>query len=868
VSLPRRKRAAQSYRVALLTFASLATLLSLLVVAIVEERAVGGTLRAALRDVSALNDDETRVAAELTLIPLLVGVVTYVLAAQGIRLLRLAVYLRALHRATGERLRRTSPLLRLGHLNTGADQRRVVPVDAQKGAHGKPTPLASAIARSSHTLLLGTAATGKTTALLGVAYEASRTRELFPTFFGRRTLPVLISLPQYAAASAGAYDKPNLAYLAEQIGAYSSPGFAARLSRSLRRQRILLLCDDLDETPEDEMARVLGHLSRLGARPYRRFRVLVTANSAARDTFMWRLEEKLGEKKEWRALELWPLRTKGSHPPPPTFPPHLLDAPQRLPVSLTAVAQAPAESALPYGIARLLAAQCHRQCEAIATEMIPAAYLLQFLGGLASALCAADVHALPLEPARSIGVSVGAWLDTYRPQAPARRRPSGGVGLAAEQITALCQMGIEAGLLVHLPGPATLRFTHRLIEASCAALWLIDHDEPGEPGEPGEPLDPRLLGEQWLLPLLFWSGLADRPERVAEGLLRLRDTSKSVALRAGLRRHEAQPTAIALALATILYGSAVQHTALQEITPTSTRALTHIETHLRAILDETLAAIATPPQADVISAAARHIWDYAGPELDSGLRALTSAPSFGRLTHAEIYTCLGLFASPAALTILIERLGEREPTIRTGVTRGLTLAGYAALPELQARITSGDEGARLHAAEIIDAIDASDAEGGTSAHRTVVHVLATGAPDERVAAAAALGALQAHPAVAPLIARLSDREPDVRAAAARALAKLGAPEALEPLRAALRHTTPEVRIAVAEALGAYQSDEVAPDLARLLDDHAPAVRAAAATALGVIPGAVAVEALTAHTNDPDPATQAVILSALRRLGQR
>lgn len=862
MSLPRRKRAAQSYRVALLTFASLATLLSLLVVAIVEEHAVGGTLRAALRDVSALNDDETRVAAELTVIPLLVGVVTYVLAAQGIRLLRLAVYLRALHRATGERLRRTSPLLRLGHLDTGADQRNVVPVDAQKGAHGKPTPLASAIARSSHTLLLGTASAGKTTALLGVAYEASRTRELFPLFFGRRTLPVLISLPQYAAASAGAHDKPNLAYLAEQIGAYSSPGFAARLSRSLRRQRILLLCDDLDETPEDEMARVLGHLSRLGARPYRRFRVLVTANSAARDTFMWRLEEKLREKKEWRALELGPFGTKGSHPPPASFPPHLLDAAQRLPVSLTAVAPAPAESALPYGIARLLAAQCHRQCEAIATEMTPAAYLLQFLGGLASALCAADVHALPLEPGRSLGVSVGAWLDTYRPQAPARRRPSGAVGLAAEQVTALCQMGIEAGLLVHLPGPATLRFTHRLIEATCAALWLIDHDEPGEP------LDPRLLGEQWLLPLLFWSGLADRPERVAEGLLRLRDTSKSVALRAGLRRHEAQLTAIALALATILFGSAVQLAALQEITPTPTRALTHIETHLRAILDETLAAIATPPRADAISAAARHIWDHAGPELDSGLRALTSAPSFGRLTHAEIYTCLGLFASPAALTLLIERLGEREPTIRTGVTRGLTLAGYAALPELQARISSGDEGARLHAAEIIDAIGASDAEGGTSAHRTVVHVLATGAPDERVAAAAALGALQAHPAVAPLIARLSDREPDVRAAAARALAKLGAPEALEPLRAALRHTTPEVRVAVAEALGAYQSDEVAPDLARLLDDQTPTVRAAAATALGVIPGAAAVEALTAHTNDPDPATQAVILSALRRLGQR
>jgi HEAT repeat protein len=273
-------------------------------------------------------------------------------------------------------------------------------------------------------------------------------------------------------------------------------------------------------------------------------------------------------------------------------------------------------------------------------------------------------------------------------------------------------------------------------------------------------------------------------------------------------------------------------------------------------------------QTSAIAQAARSVWLWCAPEIDTALRTLAQTPSLGRLTQAEIYTALGLFASPIAIRILIERLGEREPTIRAGVTRGLTLAGYAALPELQAQIVGGDEGVRTRAAEIIDAIGAFDEAGDTSAERTAVRVLATGAPAQRIAAAETLGALQAHPAIAPLIERLRDRDLEVRIAAARALGKFGAPEALEPLRAALHHASPELRCAIAEALGAYQSLEVAPELARLLDDPTPAVRATAATALGAIPDEVAILALKAHKDDPDPSTRALVESALRRLGQR
>ncbi|HEY7021427.1 MAG TPA: HEAT repeat domain-containing protein [Ktedonobacterales bacterium] len=870
----RHRRAAQTYRATLLAFSALTILLTLFTVAIIEQDAVAQTIRAALQDVTTLRDDETRVAAELTLIPFAIGALTYLLAAQGIQLLRLSIYLRRFHQAADERLQRTAPLYRLSHLERGGNLPHAAPIDMRGRSLGKPVTLASVLSEAPHVLLLGATATGKTTALLGVAYEASRARELLPLFLGRRPLPLLISLPLYAEAAYGAYDKPNQDFLAEQIAAYSSPGFASRLPSYLGRKRVLLICDDLDEAPEVELGRVVSHLTQMGARRYRRVRVLATANITTRDL----ISRQIGDPKSWRICELEPLQAenlgglvtiaprygaKGAAEFSTSLRTHLLDEPHRLPVTLTALKQIPDGVALPHGIAQTLAILCRTRCEAVASEDVPASYLLQFLGGLASALCAAGTHTLPLDPATEMGPSVGAWLEYHHPQAPVAYRQTGGIGLSSEQIETLCATAVNAGLLLISPDGATLRFTHRLIEATCAALWLIDHDEQEGP------LDPSLLGEQWTIPLLFWAGLSNQPERVANGVLRLRETSRSVALRARLGEFAAvQPAACALSLATIVYGSAVYLATNDEEPSSSSRAVTHIEARLRAILDEALAVASDPAMTEDIVDAARNVGRRCGPDLDVAMRVLAHTSSLGRLTQAELYTCLGLFASPTAIDLLIERLGEREPTIRAGVTRGLILAGYAALARLQAQIASADEGIRDRATEIIDAIAASDAAEDTSVHRKAVHVLATGAPEQRAAAAQTLGALQSHPATQPLIARLRDREPEVRIAAVRALGKLGAEEALEPLRAALRHGSSELRIAIVETLGAYQPSEVAPDLARLLDDPAPTVRAAAATALGAIPDEVAIIALKAHSDDPDPTTQAIILSALRRLGQR
>src|SRR5215831_11510526 len=62
----RHARAERTYRATLLAFSALTFLLTLFVVAIVEQDAVAHTIRAALQDVTALNAEETRTAAELT----------------------------------------------------------------------------------------------------------------------------------------------------------------------------------------------------------------------------------------------------------------------------------------------------------------------------------------------------------------------------------------------------------------------------------------------------------------------------------------------------------------------------------------------------------------------------------------------------------------------------------------------------------------------------------------------------------------------------------------------------------------------------------------------------------------------------------
>src|SRR5262249_6124062 len=157
----------------------------------IEQGAVGHTVRSALSDVSALSDDETRIAGELTLIPLAAGALTYLLAAQTIRLLRLSIYLRRMHESIGKRLLQSAPLYRLRHHERAADLPLVATSDADGRLLGAPAALTQVIAHSPSTLLFGLAAAGKTTALLGLAYEASRRRELLPLFLGRRALPLL-----------------------------------------------------------------------------------------------------------------------------------------------------------------------------------------------------------------------------------------------------------------------------------------------------------------------------------------------------------------------------------------------------------------------------------------------------------------------------------------------------------------------------------------------------------------------------------------------------------------------------------------------------------------------------------------------------
>ena len=98
-------------------------------------------------------------------------------------------------------------------------------------------------------------------------------------------------------------------------------------------------------------------------------------------------------------------------------------------------------------------------------------------------------------------------------------------------------------------------------------------------------------------------------------------------------------------------------------------------------------------------------------------------------------------------------------------------------------------------------------------------------PNERKAAAEALGNNGDPQAVPHLIQALGDKKWEVRKYAALALGNLGDPQAVEPLTHALNDSYEKVREAAAEALGKLGDKAAAEALPRFIIAHPHAVLA-------------------------------------------
>lgn len=164
---------------------------------------------------------------------------------------------------------------------------------------------------------------------------------------------------------------------------------------------------------------------------------------------------------------------------------------------------------------------------------------------------------------------------------------------------------------------------------------------------------------------------------------------------------------------------------------------------------------------------------------------------------------------------------------RTALADELATLGAPALPVLARLLAAEDRS--LPRGEIARAIGAI---GGLEARAPLVGLLATGSPDERIAAVAALARLSAAPTWPALLAAVDDPEPGVSAAASDALTALARAHDLDlaaDVADALEHAR-EPR-AYGRLLGRLGGERAADELLDLLDDSDTVVAGLAGVAI-------------------------------------
>jgi HEAT repeat protein len=245
---------------------------------------------------------------------------------------------------------------------------------------------------------------------------------------------------------------------------------------------------------------------------------------------------------------------------------------------------------------------------------------------------------------------------------------------------------------------------------------------------------------------------------------------------------------------------------------------------------------------------------------------------------SAVVACLGVVsaAAPAAraqqqtptaqdLSAVIEMLRSPDPVVRVGVACARDVfnsSATAAIPPLVDLLNDaepvspdvcredhrswwGDEHPTTPGQEAARAL----VRIGTASLDPLVRVLGSRATIARRNAAWALGKLDDHRAVMPLIGSLRDTDEHVREQAAWALGALDDPKAVQPLIAALRDSAAMVRRQTAWALGALDDSGAVDALVTTLKDTDADVREQAAWALGAIGDARALAGLTSALKD-------------------
>lgn len=888
-----------TYRGSRSLLATLVMGFTFLCVVLLERQAVGTALRELEAGPEQLSQANLIVLAQVVLVPVLCAIVAYSIAAQAIHLLRIALYRRALHRYAGTWLHTYAPLREMGIRLTG------IPYSASgTPRNGQERILDNTSSAERSLILLGAEGAGKTTTLHALAYELTRRRALIPLYLRRIPLPILIhcaSLDDEAMESQAGFVR----FLQRQMRTFGTKGLAASIPRSLRRSRVVLLCDGLDELAAPVRGKIgeilvglvtakRGHTSAMVTCELRTYedepRTLAALKAFDRVVIQAVKTEDAVELVQKRTVRSG-ARRLAANDVRSALESHRLSASIRRPALLAAMlGETRGTEAWPYGRAVLLRAYARRLCGAgIGSEDdAQAEGNALVLGALAVSLRLAGRRTLWIPSGRSLGRVVADWLEDTPPLTPTDAPIESRLIASPEEAESACQAALRSGILLRTSAPperqappgtqlalksrtdsllereggaadgAGVTFANSMLEVTFAAWWLDMMDDGlGR-------VNAELLYPRWALPVVLWASAQRNPADLAARLYRLADTPESTATRAGLPAREAvRPATLALALAALCEGLASM-LARELASPTGSEHITEVaQQHLRDLLDDMQRLLQTPDDEDRLRATLEDVERRCSPELIDSITFLARFPRLNRLVRAQLAVLLGLLASPtcaAAVTGLVELLDEPDAVMRQAVNAAVVRAGAVCLEPLQAALRSPSERVRSRAEEALALL-------GDEAVEAARRSLDGPGVEQRAGAARTLGKLHAGQASDALIRRLDDGESVVRVAAARALGQIANRQALVALEQHATSTDTALRAAIAQALGQSFDPESLPALLKLLGDTDAAVRAAAAGALGVLGDERAVVPLQERRDDPDPWVQRAVVLALQRLGK-
>ncbi len=768
-----------------------------------------------------------------------------------------------------EQTHRHARLVALGYI----PQARV----AQAGTPGNPQrePLAAALMSFPRVLLLGDDGAGKSIALQRLALEIARSARLGRMLTGRQLVPIVVSFARYAAADP---DESGIrvAFLVERVRHYGARILAGQLPTLLRRGRVALLLDGLDEVQPAIALAVLRELHSGLRGVYQNVRIVMTCRTAASEALL--TEAPL--LKFLTSLQLLPLsmeegrqiirRAGRAGALGVTAPETILTEIDRRdlwpiitsPATLAMLIElVGASQMLPATRAQLIAAYEHLLLQRLPHPPAPIILTRRALGLLALALRLTGNAEITGTQAWNERDAVKTILADTTSAATALGGASRPIPRLDEQdLASALEAAVQAGILERGSDGSSLKFQHSLLLYLAAARHFDTHDAGlGR-------ISPMLLRPEWMEILILWGGLTTDPTGLAERISRFATTPAGVAAVARIADlAQVEPLAHALALTVGVVNLAHQVT-IPPIDAADQAKSEISQQHLRDLFDRVLRYGVDDQQEEArnrLRMALRICESATAGELTLTLMQLVRSSVVNRILRAQAVQTLGLLASPSSLAALTHLLLEPDPIVRDALSRGFHLAGAEAAGALLDLLASYPVGETIHK-RALDAIAAVDGPAVTPAlerlHATEAAL--------RAASAEALGVLRDRRAVDPLIAAIQDSQTSVQIAAMHALGRIGDLRAQQVILPLLQDSDEQKRMAAAYALGMMRSDRAYKHLIKLLEDAQPRVRAAAAEALGHIGDLRAADALRQHLSDRDAWAQAAAATALRALGQR